>query len=134
VFELKPTKREVKSQFQQFKSSIQTSKTQMSSQINNNNNYITTPTSSNPYISRKLNNMDEAQIMKKEREDLERLYNKTLKRLEMIIDVQRVVNNMKKIAEEANMTITEIESTILMVSINNRMTNAMNIAEISEDL
>ena len=106
----------------------------MSSQINNNNNYITTPTSSNPYISRKLNNMDKAQMIKKEREDWERLYNKTLKRLEMIIDVQRVVNNMKKIAEEANMTITEIESTILMVSINNRMTNAMNITEISEDL
>jgi len=38
----------------------------MSSQIsNNNNNNTTAPTSPNPYISRKLNNMDEAQMMKK---------------------------------------------------------------------
>jgi len=32
------------------------------------------------------------------------------------------------------MTITEIEKTILKTSINNRMTNAMNILGISEDL
>jgi len=38
----------------------------MSSQIsNNNNNNNTAPTSPNSYISRKLNNMDEAQMMKK---------------------------------------------------------------------
>jgi len=37
----------------------------MSSQ--NNNNYITAPTSSNLYISRKLNNIDQAQVMKRER-------------------------------------------------------------------
>jgi len=30
------------------------------------NNYTTAPTSLNPYISRKLNNMEEAQAMKKE--------------------------------------------------------------------
>ena len=51
-----------------------------------------------------------------------------------MIDVQRMVKNMKKMAEEANTTITEIERAILMVNINNRMTNAMNIAGISEDL
>jgi len=38
---------------------------QMSSQITNNN-YATAPTSLNPYVSRKLNNMKEAQAMKKE--------------------------------------------------------------------
>jgi len=37
----------------------------MSSQITNNN-YATAPTSPNPYISRRLNNMDKAQTMKKE--------------------------------------------------------------------
>jgi len=37
----------------------------MSSQ--NNNNYTTAPTSSNPYISRKLNNIDQAQVIKRER-------------------------------------------------------------------
>jgi len=41
----------------------------MSSQLSNNNNYAMAPVSPNPYISRKLNNMDQAQIMKKERED-----------------------------------------------------------------
>ena len=41
---------------------------------------------------------------------------------------------MVKIARETNTTIMEIEETILKASINNRMTNAMNILEISEDL
>ena len=63
-----------------------------------------------------------------------RLYYKTLKGLEIMIDVQRIVKDMKKIAKEANMTITEIKGTILMESINNRMMNAMNISGISEDL
>ena len=51
-----------------------------------------------------------------------------------MIDVQRIVKDMKKMAEEANTTITEIEGTILTASINNKTTNATNIAEISEDL
>jgi len=59
----------------------------MASQIAVNNNYTTTPTSSNPYISRKLNNIDQAQIIKREREDWSGLYYKTLKGLEMMIDV-----------------------------------------------
>ena len=41
---------------------------------------------------------------------------------------------MMKIAGETNMTITEIEETILKATINNRMTNAMNILGILEDL
>ena len=106
----------------------------MSSQISNNNNYATTPASPNPYISRKLNNMDKTQVMKKKRENWMRLYHKTLKGLETMIDVQRMVKDMKKITKEANTTITEIERTILMVSINNRTTNATNITGISKDL
>jgi len=107
----------------------------MSSQlVNNNNNYTTTPTFPNSYISRKLNNIDQAQVMKKEREDWTRLYHKTLKGLETIIDVQRMVKDIKKLAEEANTTITEVEESILIASINNRTTNVMNIAQISEDL
>ena len=51
-----------------------------------------------------------------------------------MIDVQRMVKDMKKITKEANTTITEIERTILMVSINNRTTNATNITGISKDL
>ncbi len=37
-------------------------------------------------------------------------------------------------AEEANTMIMEIEGSILTASINNRMTNAMKITQISEDL
>jgi len=89
----------------------------MSSQ--NNNYYTTATTSPNPYISRKLNNMDQTQVMKREREDWTRLYYKTLKGIEAMIDVQRMAKNLKKIAEETNMTITEMEGMILMASINN---------------
>jgi len=78
--------------------------------------------------------MDQAQVMKKEREDWSRLYHKILKGIEMMIDVQRIVKDIKRMAEEANTTIMEIEGTILMASTNNRTTNAMNIMQILEDL
>ena len=51
-----------------------------------------------------------------------------------MINVQRMMKNIKKIAEEANTMIMEIERSILSVSINNQMTNAMDISGISEDL
>jgi len=57
-----------------------------------------------------------------------------LKGLEAMIDVQKQVQNMIKIAEETNITITEMKEMILKASINNRTTNAMNILEISENL
>ena len=72
--------------------------------------------------------------MKREREDWTRGYHKTLKGIEAMIDVQRMLKDMKKIAEETNTTITEMERTILMASINNRTMNATNITQISEDL
>ena len=72
--------------------------------------------------------------MKREREDWMRLYHKTLKEIEAMIDVQRMVKDLKKIAEETNMTITEMEEMILTASINNQMVNTMNITQISEDL
>jgi len=85
------------------------------------------PTSPNLYISRKLNNMDQAQVMKREREDWERMYHKTLKGLEAMIDIQRVMKDMEKLAEEASTIVAEMEGTILIASIDNRTTNAMNI-------
>jgi len=106
----------------------------MSSQISNNNNYAMAPTSPNLYISRKLNNMDQVQVMKREREDWLKLYHKTLKGIETMIDVQRIVKDIKRMAEKANTTITEIEGSILIASTNNRTTNTMNIMQISEDL
>jgi len=39
-----------------------------------------------------------------------------------------MVKNIKRIAEEVNITITGIEESVLTVSINNRTTNATNIA------
>jgi len=72
--------------------------------------------------------------MKKEREDWMRLYHKTLKGLETMIDVQKMVKNIKKLTEEVNTMLTEVEGTILAASINNQMVNATNIAGISEDL
>jgi len=41
----------------------------MSSQITNNNNYMTAPISPNPYITRKLNNMNKAKAFKEEQND-----------------------------------------------------------------
>ena len=57
-----------------------------------------------------------------------------LKGLEVMIDIQRQIWNMMKIVEEINTTITEMERTILKVSVNNWMTNMTNILGILEDL
>ena len=51
-----------------------------------------------------------------------------------MIDIQRMTKDIKKLAEEANTMITEIEGTVLMASINNRVMNVTNITQISEDL
>ena len=101
----------------------------------NNNTFTTAPTSPNPYILRKLNNMNQAQVIKGEREDWERLYHKTLKEIEVMIDVQRAVKDMKKLAEEAGTTIAEMEGVVILtVSVNNRTMNAMDITQMAEDL
>ena len=61
VFKSKPIKRGSKiSLFKQIKTTLEF---KMSSQ---NNNYAIASTSSNSYISRKLNNMEEARLLKKE--------------------------------------------------------------------
>ena len=57
--------------------------------------------------------------MKRKREVWTRLYYKTLKGIEAMIDVQRMIKDMKKIAEETSTTVTEMEGTILTASINN---------------
>ena len=72
--------------------------------------------------------------MKREREDWSRLYHKMLKGLEIMIDVQGLVKDIKKLAEEANTIMMEVEGTILIASINNWVINATNITQISEDL
>ena len=57
--------------------------------------------------------------MKREREDWTRLYYKMLKEIEAMIDVQRMIKDMKKIAEETRITVTEMEEIILTASVNN---------------
>jgi len=51
--------------------------------------YLTAPTLPNLYMTRKLNNMNEAKMIKKERNNWTKIYYKILKRLETMIDVQR---------------------------------------------
>jgi len=99
----------------------------MSFQSANNNTFATAPTSPNPYVSRRLNNIDQAQIIKREREDWERMYYKILKGIKAMIDVQRMLKDMKKIAEETSTTVTEMEGTILTASTNNQTMNTTNI-------
>ena len=89
----------------------------MSSQTTNI--YSTAPTSLNPYITRRLNNMDKAKMMKAERNNWTKTYYKILKRLETMINVQKQIKEILKIAAETNMTITEIEDSILKASTNN---------------
>ena len=138
VFELKPIKREGEIPFQQLKKSLEFQKhytnQTMSFSTTNNNTFVTAPTFPNLYISRKLNNMDQAHIMKREREDWMRLYHKMLKGIEVMIDVQRMLKDMKKIAEEMSTTVAEMEGTILTASTNNQTMNATNITQIVEDL
>ena len=78
--------------------------------------------------------MDEVQAMKKKWDDWTKLYHKMLKWIKTITDMQKMVKDIKKIVEVENTTINKMEGSILMVNINNRITNAMNILEISEDL
>ena len=100
----------------------------------NNNTFVTAPISPNPYISRKLNNMNQAHIMKREREDWTRLYHKMLKGIEVMINMQRMLKDMKKITEETSTTVAEMEGTILTASTNNWTMNTTNITQIAEDL
>ena len=72
--------------------------------------------------------------MKKERNDWMKMYYKTLKGLEAIIDVQKQVRDMMKIAAETNTTIIEMEDTILKASTNNQVINTTNITGVSENL
>jgi len=51
-----------------------------------------------------------------------------------MINEQRIIKDMKKLAGEANTMVTEMEGSILAASNDNWTMNAMNIAGISEDL
>ena len=73
-------------------------------------------------------------MMKREQEDWSRMYHKTLKGIEAMIDIQRAIKDMKKLAEEVGTTIMELEGTILTASFNNRTMNATDITQMAEDI
>ena len=56
--------------------------------------FTTAPTSSNPYIFRKLNNMEEAKLFKKEHDDWTRSYHKVLQEIETMINIQKQVQDI----------------------------------------
>ena len=78
--------------------------------------------------------MNKAKMMKEERNNWTKMYHKILKGLEVMINVQKQVKNIMKIAAGTNMIITEMEDTILKASTNNQVINITNITGISEDL
>jgi len=47
------------------------------------------------------------------------MYYKMLKGIEAMISMQRMLKDMKKIAEETNITVMEMEGTILTANTNN---------------
>ena len=51
-----------------------------------------------------------------------------------MINVQRMAKDIKRLAEEANTTLTEMEGTVLTASLDNQVMNITNITQISEDL
>ena len=63
--------------------------------------------------------MDKARMMKNKRNNQMKIYYKMLKGLEAMINVQRQIKDMMKIAAETNTTIIEMEDSILKASINN---------------
>ena len=61
----------------------------MSSQLTTN--FTTAPTSPNSYVTRTLNNMDEAKLFKKDCNDWTRLYHKILQEIEAMTNIQKQV-------------------------------------------
>ena len=57
-----------------------------------------------------------------------------LQGIEIMIDVQRQVKDIIKMAEETNTMIMKMKGNILKASVNNRIINTMNILSILEDL
>ena len=56
--------------------------------------------------------------MNKEQKDWTRKYHKIIRGIERMVDIQMQLQNIIKLAEEANIQIAEIEGTILQASYN----------------
>ena len=75
--------------------------------------FTTTPIFLNPYITYKLNNINKVKVFNKEHKYWTRYYYKILQEIETIIDVQKQVWDIVKLAEKINTTIIEAKETIL---------------------
>jgi len=80
--------------------------------------FTTALTSPNLYISRRLNNMEEANLFKKECNNWTKIYYKLLQGIETMIDIQKQVQDIIKLVEETNTTIMKMKGTILKASNN----------------
>jgi len=69
-----------------------------------------------------------------EKKDWTKKYHKVIQGIERMVDMQMQLQNIMKLAEEANIQITEIKFTILQTSNNYQMQTAGDIFSISEDL
>ena len=96
--------------------------------------FTTALTSPNLYVFKRLNNIKEANLFKKEHNNWTKLYHKLLQGIETMIDIQKQVQNIVKLMEETNTTIMEMEGTILKTSNNYQTLNTANIFSISKDL
>jgi len=78
--------------------------------------------------------MELVKIMNNERKDWMKKYHKIIQGIERIVNVQLQLQNIIKLAEEANIQIAEIEATILQASHNYQTQTTSNIFSISKDL
>jgi len=98
--------------------------------------FITALISPNLYITCTLNNINLVKTINNEKKDWMKKYHKIIQRIKRIIDMQMQLQNIVKLAEEANIQIAEIKSTILQASDNYyiHMQIAGDIFSISKDL
>ena len=80
--------------------------------------FRTAPTSPNPYTTYTLNNMNLVKTINEEKKNWTKKYHKVIQGIKRMVNVQMQLQNIMKLAEEANTQIVEIKSTILQPSDN----------------
>jgi len=80
--------------------------------------FTTTPTFPNPYTICTLNNMNLVKTINDKKKNWMKKYYKIIYEIERMVDVQMQLQNVMKLAKEANTQIMEIKSTILQANNN----------------
>ena len=107
-FEVKPIKEGGKNPNWQFQSTTTSKYFNQTAQ-----QFITAPTSPNPYVTHTLNNMNLVKTINEEKKDWMKKYHKIIQEIKRMVNVQMQLQNIVKLVEEANIQIAEIESKIL---------------------